>query len=47
MRLLTGESRYFEGKKKTNGYLRKVQLLQTNNPDIYGGIAGSDPLHNV
>ncbi len=44
---VTGESRYFDGMKKTNGYLRKVQLLQTNNPGIYGGIAGSDPLHGV
>lgn len=42
---VTGESRYFDCMKKMNSYLKKVQLIQTDNPDIYGGIGGSDPLH--
>lgn len=42
---VTGESKYLDCMKKINRYLKGVQLLQTNNPDIYGGISGSDPLH--
>jgi uncharacterized protein YyaL (SSP411 family) len=42
---VTGQDRYLECMKKINRYLMGVQLLQTNNPDIYGGIGGSDPLH--
>ena len=42
---VTGESRYADRMKKTNNYLRSVQLLRTNNPGIYGGISGSYPLH--
>jgi hypothetical protein len=42
---LTGESRYLDCMQKVNRYLNSVQLLKTNNPDIYGGISGSAPLH--
>ena len=31
--------------EKINGYLKKVQILETSNPDLYGGICGSYPLH--
>lgn len=41
----TGEARYREGMMRANSYLRSVQLLETDNPDLYGGIAGSEPLH--
>lgn len=41
---VTGEPRYFDCMKKMNSYLRRTQLLQTKNPDIYGGISGSYPL---
>ena len=41
---LTGEIKYRDGMKRANEYLRNVQLLQTSNPNIYGGIGGSDPL---
>ncbi len=30
-----------------NAYLKSVQLLQTRNPDIYGGIGGSYPIHRA
>lgn len=42
---LTGETKYQDGMKRMNKYLRNIQLLQTNKPNIYGGIGGSDPLH--
>jgi hypothetical protein len=42
---VTDEYRYLDCMKKINKYLMGAQLLQTNNPDIYGGIGGSDPLH--
>jgi uncharacterized protein YyaL (SSP411 family) len=42
---LTGTERYKEGLIRANTYLRSVQLLETDNPDLYGGISGSEPLH--
>jgi len=42
---ITGEPKYFDFLRKTNGYLKSVQLIKTRNLDLYGGISGSDPLH--
>jgi uncharacterized protein YyaL (SSP411 family) len=42
---LSGEQRYREGLIRANNFLRSVQLLETDNPDLYGGISGSEPLH--
>jgi hypothetical protein len=42
---LTGEIKYRDRMKRINQYLRSIQLLQTGNPNIYGGIGGADPLH--
>jgi uncharacterized protein YyaL (SSP411 family) len=42
---ITGESKYLDCIKKVNRYLKSAQLLKTHNPDIYGGISGSDPIH--
>jgi hypothetical protein len=42
---ITGDPKYLECVKKANGYLRRVQLLKTNIPGLYGGISGSDPMH--
>jgi hypothetical protein len=44
---ITGQSDYFDSMKKMNRYLMGVQLLRTRNPDIFGGISGSDPLHGA
>lgn len=44
---ITGEYKYLDGLKKANNYLKRVQLLPVNNPDIYGGISGSYPIHGV
>lgn len=41
----TRDPKYLAGVKKVNDYLKKVQLTRTRNPDIFGGIAGSDPIH--
>lgn len=41
----TGEKKYLAAMEKINGYLKKVQILETSNPDLYGGICGSYPLH--
>jgi uncharacterized protein YyaL (SSP411 family) len=42
---LTKDRRYLDCMSKINRYLERVQLLRTNNQNIYGGISGSDPLH--
>jgi hypothetical protein len=42
---VTGNARYLEGMKKINAYQKRVQILRTSNPDLYGGISGSYPLH--
>ena len=42
---VTGESKYPDCVARVNGYLKNVQLLRTDNPDIHGGISGSDPVH--
>jgi hypothetical protein len=44
---ITGQSDYLDSMKKMNRYLMGVQLLRTRNPDIFGGISGSDPLHGA
>jgi hypothetical protein len=41
----TGEARYLEGTQKANKFLRRVQWMETGNPDLDGGISGSYPLH--
>jgi uncharacterized protein YyaL (SSP411 family) len=41
----TAEPRYLEAMKKANEYLKNIQLLDQKKPDIYGGLAGSCPLH--
>lgn len=43
----TGEPRYLESLKKANDYLKSVQLLDSKNPGVYGGISGSSPLHGA
>lgn len=42
---LTGESKYLDCVTRVNRYLKGVQLLRTQNPALYGGISGSDPVH--
>jgi uncharacterized protein YyaL (SSP411 family) len=42
---ITGHDRYRAGMFRANTYLKSVQLLETGNPDLYGGIGGSDPIH--
>lgn len=42
---LTGEPRYLAGMEKTNDALKRVQVLHTDRPGLYGGIAGSFPFH--
>lgn len=42
---ITGEKKYLEGMKETNGALKRVQLLHTRHPGLYGGITGSYPIH--
>lgn len=42
---LTGNYEYFEGLKTTAAALRRVQLLHTEHPGIYGGITGAEPIH--
>jgi len=41
---VTGEARYADAMSRVNRYLRSVQILATNNADLYGGISGSDPV---
>ncbi len=41
----TGEPGYLERMKKTNRYLMRAQMVDTSNPDLYGGISGSNPMH--
>jgi len=41
---VTGEFVYADAMRRANRYLKSVQLLKTNNPDLYGGISGSDPV---
>lgn len=41
----TGDARYREGMTRANSYLMGVQLTRTGNPNLFGGIAGSDPIH--
>jgi hypothetical protein len=43
----TRESKFLEGMKRVNRYLEKVQFTRTGNPDLFGGIAGSDPVHGL
>jgi uncharacterized protein YyaL (SSP411 family) len=42
---LTGERKYTDSAARVNAYLKKVQLVHTRKPDVYGGISGADPLH--
>jgi uncharacterized protein YyaL (SSP411 family) len=41
----TGQPGYLERMKKANQYLMRAQMVDTANPDLYGGISGSDPMH--
>lgn len=42
---ITGNSDYLKDMQRINTFLKKVQIHNTSNPDINGGIAGSFPLH--
>jgi len=42
---LTGNYEYYEGLTTTAAALRRVQLLHTEHPGIYGGISGAEPIH--
>lgn len=44
---MTGEKKYLDCMERINSYLKKVQLLNGSNPDIYGGICGSCPVHGA
>ncbi len=44
---LTGDANYLECMRKANRYVKSMQLLKTDNLDIYGGISGSAPLHGA
>lgn len=44
---ITKDKKYLNGLKKANEYMKSVQLLDTKNPSIYGGISGSYPLHGT
>ncbi len=44
---ITKEYKYFKGFKNANDYLKRVQLIQIANPDIYGGICGSYPVNGA
>jgi hypothetical protein len=44
---LTGTPGYLEGMRKANAALRKVQFLRTDEPGLYGGISGSEPIHGA
>ena len=41
----TGTQRYLDGMTRANQYLMRVQMIETGNPGLYGGIGGSDPIH--
>jgi len=41
---ITGEEKYREGARRTIDFLKRVQLLATEDPGIRGGIGGSDPI---
>ena len=43
----TRDQKFLEGMKSANDYLKKVQLTHTGNPNLFGGIAGSDPVHGL
>lgn len=44
---ITGQPEYLEGMKRTNAALRKIQILHTDHPGLYGGISGSMPIHGA
>jgi uncharacterized protein YyaL (SSP411 family) len=44
---ITGEKKYLEGMKETNGALKRVQLLHVKHPGLFGGITGSYPIHGL
>jgi uncharacterized protein YyaL (SSP411 family) len=44
---LTGMPDYLEGMRKANAGLRKVQFMRTDQPGLYGGISGSEPIHGM
>lgn len=41
----TGDKKYLDAHRKVNGFLKKVQIMDTGNPDLHGGIAGSFPIN--
>ncbi|NWF73544.1 MAG: hypothetical protein HXY51_10965 [Nitrospirae bacterium] len=44
---ITGQPDYLKGLRRTNAALRKVQFLRTDQPGLYGGISGSEPIHGM
>ena len=42
---VTGDGKYLAGMKGANRYLMRAQLYRTTNPDLFGGICGSYPVH--
>jgi hypothetical protein len=42
---ITGNEKYLEAIDRINTYLKKKQIMNRSNPNIYGGIAGADPIH--
>jgi len=44
---LTGDSRFFNTALRINSSLKKSQTLGSYNPDIYGGIKGSNPIYGA
>jgi hypothetical protein len=42
---ITRDQKYLDCVDRINAYLMKGQYLRTRNPNLYGGIAGSDPIH--
>lgn len=42
---ITGEHKYLDAMQRINEYLMKLQFLKTKNPNLYGGIAGSNPIY--
>ncbi|MFA6146786.1 MAG: beta-L-arabinofuranosidase domain-containing protein [bacterium] len=41
----TKEPMFLDGMKKANQFMKKVQIMRSGNPDIHGGIGGSEPIH--
>lgn len=44
---ITGDVKYLDALKKSNGYLKSVQILDAGNRCLHGGISGSFPIHGA